>query len=260
MADLAKLKRENRIEELIEEMGYMLERREGKEVWVCQQDPDLVVDARRQIYTWSSKGERGDVIDWVTRRLDWPMAKAISYLTNRLEMAVDDRPHWPSVGEKSERKSVERRGKGQVRDRSDLPEGLVRDERLAMVRWLGKDFPGGIDQLFACKPVQLVEKTRWVPRLFLPMHGYIHEASEYCVFCMQDIPRYSSGGAFLSIRLGENYEILMEDSGVYCRRCVNSFERWLKAVDLLLVLIREGERGDVRGGILLNSEERIGEE
>lgn len=241
MADLAKLKQLNRIEELVEEQGYRLEKRSGERIWKCVQDPDLVVNVEKQVYRWPSKGEKGDIFEWIIRRLEWPMSKTITYLTNRPNMAAEDRPHWPVVAGNPDGSEKRTKGSGHIVEKAPVPEGLVNDERLAMVRWLGKDYEGGIDRLFRLSLSRLLEVKVSIPRLFLPMYGYIHDASEFCIFCYQDLPAYSSGGAFVSIQVGNDYEIL-KGSGVYCRKCVNTFERWLKAIDLLAVLIGERDR------------------
>lgn len=78
--DLNQVKTANPIEQVIEETEPL--RGSGK--WLRGTNHDsLVVNVNAQTYTWNSRGEWGDVIEWVSRRHNTDFKGAVEYLCRR---------------------------------------------------------------------------------------------------------------------------------------------------------------------------------
>jgi len=130
MSDIIEqVKQANRIEEVIEETGSPLggsgRYRRGVE------NDSLVVDVEKQAYWWNSRGEAGDVIHWVMRRLGLDFKAAVAWLARRAGM---EEPDWGDAA------------RGIIRRRMDVLTAaaalfhawLLRDERaLAYARGRG---------------------------------------------------------------------------------------------------------------------------
>ncbi len=118
-----KVKEVNRIEDVIEEMGYSLQRRQGKYIRARDHD-SLVINTHNQTYTWNSKNEiQGDVIEWVMRRNGWDFKTVVEWLARRAHMPE---PRWRQEDE----------GKRELRRKREKVFALA---QVAMQRWLWDD-------------------------------------------------------------------------------------------------------------------------
>ncbi len=118
-----RVKEANRIEDVIEEMGFPLQRKYGKYIRAKDHD-SLVINTRNQTYTWNSKNEiQGDVIEWVMRRNNWDFKGAIEWLARRAHLPE---PKWRQEDE----------GKRELRRKREKIFALA---QAAMQRWLWDD-------------------------------------------------------------------------------------------------------------------------
>jgi len=247
MDDLQKLKRSTCLEELIEETGYLLDHKPGERYWTCLQYPDLRVDLRKQRYYWDSQNEQGgDAIDWLVHRFDWPVSRAIKYLSARLEMPAEQRPRFLPVESQGEPEKP-------IVDISEpgasgsLPAGVysAADRRTREAIRLARDIPGGIEKYLGLGWWQIIEQQRWIPKLFIQLIGMVEEADDHCSFCLEDLEGWKERGAYLGIqKVDDSYSLTYD--GVYCGRCVSNFRRWLRALELL-ASVKAGERQGERG-------------
>lgn len=237
MGDLRQLKKDNRIEDVLEETGYPLDRQQGKRYWLCVQTPDLKVDLEKQHYYWSSKGEEGDVITWLEQRFNWETKRAISYLSARASMAPAERPRFPAqtIQDKpaqEKRRQIEEQSavQAQVSD----PVGDL-DWRLRSAERLLHDYPDGFGRIRTFSYLKLREEIGGIPKTFLPVVGEVDE-DNHCSWCLEDFHEWEDdGAAYLAIAIGKNYNLTedTETSGIYCKRCVQAFKRWIKGLGLL---------------------------
>ncbi len=90
MDDVVELSKErNKIEDVIAE-AFPLQRRHGRYLRAKEHD-SLVVDTVRQMYNWNSKGENGDVIDWLMKRGNLDFRSAVEQLCRRANLPE---PRW----------------------------------------------------------------------------------------------------------------------------------------------------------------------
>jgi hypothetical protein len=234
--DLGKLKEVNRIEDLIEEDGYRLDRKPDQRYWLCLQDPGLKVDVERQRYYWETHDESGDVINWLVNRFNWTVGEAIKYLKNRLTIPADLRPSFPIKEQPDQPGEVITKGAKPAEPEVVVAPELVKDKRVQKVQRLAYDYPRGIEKILNLNYLQVYEEQRWIPKLFIELSGQIDEASECCDYCFCDLTGWKKGDVFLAISVNGNYEIIPSDTtwrGIYCRQCVFSFKRWMEALELL---------------------------
>ena len=86
--DIETIKAANRIEEIIaEELTITGHGRYRK----TATHDSLVIDTVDQTYFWNSRGEQGDVIDWLQRRRGWDFKEAVEYLCRRAHL---EPPTW----------------------------------------------------------------------------------------------------------------------------------------------------------------------
>ena len=91
MDDIDKIKEANRIEDVIEESGFKLQRRRGKYLRAAEHD-SLVINTTNQTYSWNSQNEiQGDVIEWLMQRNGWDFRTAIEHLCKRAHLPE---PAW----------------------------------------------------------------------------------------------------------------------------------------------------------------------
>jgi len=79
----------NKIEDVIGEM-FPMQRVQGRYLRTQEHD-SLVVDVKKQLYTWNSQSEHGDVYEWVMRRNNWDFKTAVEHLCRRASLAE---PRW----------------------------------------------------------------------------------------------------------------------------------------------------------------------
>ena len=84
------VKQRNPIEEVIEaEDGFSLDKRGGR-YRKCREHDSLVVDVHVQAYHWNSRGEHGDVINWVMARSGADFKGAVELLCRRANLPDPD--------------------------------------------------------------------------------------------------------------------------------------------------------------------------
>ena len=85
------VKANNRIEDVIEEYGFSLQRRAGRYIRGHEHD-SLVVDTIRQVYHWHKENEiQQDVIGWVMNRKKVDFKSAVEELARRAHLPE---PKW----------------------------------------------------------------------------------------------------------------------------------------------------------------------
>jgi DNA primase len=84
-----RIKEANRVEDVIGET-FPLQKQHGKYLR-CREHDSLVIDTTKQMYTWNSKSEGGDVIEWVMKRNGWDFKSACEWLARRAKMPE---PKW----------------------------------------------------------------------------------------------------------------------------------------------------------------------
>jgi len=110
MADLVEeIKEKNLIQDVVGET-YPLQRQHGRYL-KAQEHDSLVVDVNKQFYNWNSKGESGDVINWVMVRNGWDFKTACEWLARRAKMPE---PKWSKESEEKRKVSREREDSFQV--------------------------------------------------------------------------------------------------------------------------------------------------
>jgi hypothetical protein len=238
------LKAKNRLEDLIDESGYALDRKPGQRYWHSTKDDELVVDIEKQRYYWPTMNENGDVVAWLRARLNWDAGMAVRYLKNRPKMANPPRLPVPEVEslKKAEPKSPVKAEP--IVFHLETVSGVPDDERVRDAMRLAWDYPGGFLPLLKYDLYELLEKTSWLPTQLLSVVGFFDY--DICAFCEQAFGDdwQDAGRVFLSISLGNNYEIRPSslasnassgsgNSGLYCADCVGSIKKWLRAIDLL---------------------------
>lgn len=119
--DLELVKSANPIQDVVAEL-YPLQRRHGRYLRAQEHD-SLVVDTEKQIYSWNSKGETGDVIDWVMRRSGVDFKTAVEILCQRAKLPE---PRWS-------REETEKRQAARTR------EEIFGVAMMVFQRWLWKD-------------------------------------------------------------------------------------------------------------------------
>lgn len=259
MADLSKIKKANRIEELVEEAGWTLDRKPGERYCICLQDPTLKVDIEKQRYFWDAQDEEGDVINWLARRNEWPIQKAIAYLKNRPNIPADQRPHFPA----REVPATQEEQNAQFAPAEPVPveydHRLDRDRRVADIKRLAMDYPGGVERLLASSWLRMIEERRLIPSLFVELAGEVEQASGYCCHCGKSLAGWQDGGVYLAVQVDGDYSFAngpRVESGIYCQGCVHNFKRWTRALDLLAAVMIHWQReeqpvecGAAAGGI-----------
>lgn len=233
MADLEFLKRANQIEDVIAEGGYKLEPvRDGKLA-----GPDgLVVDPGRGFYSWPTKGERGDVINWLRSRFGWNFGTAVKFLANRAALPKSDL--WKiQVQARQVELEEEQQGGSVVVSRLGVK---FTDPRLVKAARLGADWgPEGLEKLIrGCYTHGLIQAKSWIPTVFVPLRGRVSDFGDGCLFCGQDFDLSWSeeGEAFLAVELNDEFQFIAGEGrgGIYCSGCVDKFRRWLLAFQLIL--------------------------
>lgn len=86
---VAQVKSANPIQDVIEQT-YPLQRQHGRYLRAREHD-SLVVDTQKQMYTWNSKSESGDVIDWTINRNGYDFKTAVEQLCRRAHLPE---PRW----------------------------------------------------------------------------------------------------------------------------------------------------------------------
>ncbi len=124
MDDLVeKVKEANRIEDVIEETGFRLQRKHGKYLRGVEHD-SLVVNTRNQTYCWNSHDEiNEDVIAWLMLRNKWDFKTALEWLFKRARMPE---PKW----------SQEAQAAREIKRKKESVYGIAQQ---AMQRWLWAD-------------------------------------------------------------------------------------------------------------------------
>lgn len=163
-------KEANRLEDVIEETMPLAHKR-GRYVRSREHD-SFIVDTIKQFYTWNSKGETGDVIDWVMRRQGLDFKSAVELLCRRARLPD---PHW--TAEESEKRLVSRA-------REDAFQVAIK----VMQGWLGKDAKA----LEYCKGRGWTEETIALSGVGFSGRGSAAEVSEMCgEFALHEIERES---------------------------------------------------------------------
>jgi len=237
MGNIQSLKDKNRLEEIVEEFGYLLDHKTGSRYWTCQADSSLSVDLEKQRYYWGS--ESGDVISWLRGRLGWEMSKALQYLRYRPSLAINERPRM-IVNQSIPENGADFVGAPAAADPGQGLQEIVKqawaidDNRVTQALRLGFGFPypGGIESL-VIEPIDIWAlfglKNR-LPHLFMPVVGAIPQD---CTWCNREFELWEGQGqAYLRLQMlpGE----LLGEREYYCKDCVRHFRLWYIALDLLI--------------------------
>ena len=251
MSKLSELKTANRLEDVIEETGYPLKERGGG-YWegATINGEGLSIHVSRQRYYWGE--ESGDVIDWLKRRFGWGMKQVIAYLENRANTPEAERQ--AARGRAIElAKGADAKGQTEpVPPSVSVPKQAQKTKtktgpELPYKAWewvhLAWDYPGGLERLFKCESTRqaLDEFYFWIPSRFTRLAGCFE--SDNCTFCYQDFTGWQD--IYLGVEIGDSYELLHggTGSGLYCEECYRKFQRWQKAINQLLPILREFIQG-----------------
>ena len=232
MRDLKELKQANRIEDLVEEAGYRLDRKPGQRYWFCIQDPNLKVDICRQRYYWSTHKESGDGIDWLVKRFSWPVPKVIMYLSNRPKISADLRTTSPAKEQIAELPKFVQAAYGVI------DQGPVQGKRMKEILRLIFGYPE-MDRVLSYDFLKVIKEQRWIPRLFIELGVLQIDDDEYCDLCDRNLANWK-GDIFKAVIQNDE-----QSEGLYCRRCVAIFKRWTRAFDLLAEIKGEEWRRQV---------------
>ena len=138
MDDIVELvKQRNLIEDVIQDT-FPLQRQHGRYLRAKEHD-SLVIDTGRQMYTWNSKGEGGDVIDWMMKRGNLDFKSAVEQLCRRANLPE---PRWGR--EETDNRNARRSREDVYRIAVDV-----------MVRWLWND----ADALAYCRARGWTDET-----------------------------------------------------------------------------------------------------
>ena len=237
MTDIAELKALNRLEDVVEESGVPLERKDGERYIYGKNDNSLKIDLKKQRYFHGA--EKGDVINWLKLRLGWDLPKVLQYLAYRPRMP---RPERPTLDTSANGGSVSAPAR-QVNN-SEAIISALKDSRFREAMRLGVDYPGGIERLLnkSCYSTELY--AGWIPRLFIPVVGDPGEIWEdTCDDCFKDLSGARVvGEVFIAIQQDDPTKTNMagiEISGAYCHSCVAMYQRWSTALRLMRQYLRE---------------------
>jgi len=90
MSDVVEQCREaNKLEDVVGE-SFQLQKTSGRYLRAKEHD-SLVIDARKQLYSWNSRNEHGDVFEWVMRRNNWDFKTTVEHLCRRASLPE---PRW----------------------------------------------------------------------------------------------------------------------------------------------------------------------
>jgi hypothetical protein len=232
--DLTALKGKSLIQDVIEEAGYELDRREGKRYWKGAETPELRVDVEKQYYYWGE--EKGDVFSWLMARHGWDFKLAIKYLQNRTELPFL-RSRMADLGKRAKKSDGDRdvrvdKKKGYA---VDLNPKKIKDRRVIRALELGVDYPGDITDILQMGCFEAIQLAQSFPARLLQISG--DWTGGYCVYCYRDFDeKLAAKGVWWAAELGrKNYELLPDRNapGLYCMDCKKTLPRWRKAILLI---------------------------
>lgn len=233
MRDLKKLKELNRLEDLVEETGYPLDKQAGKRYWHALHDSSLTVDVEKQRFYWDGQAADGDIFAWMMKRFDWDMAKAINFLENRSKLPAGQKSKYPEI-KSSLVEDVQIRTFA-IPIASEESGGGEEDPRIIEIQKMAFDWPGRIEKLLKLNFLEVLGAREVYPTQFIELVGGGSGDDEFCSFCYRDLQ--DAEHMYLSVEVGPNFEIRKGKlPGVYCSKCVNNFLRWGRALDRLAAI------------------------
>lgn len=238
--DLRALKGENQIQDVIEEAGYKLDRREGKRYWESSTET-LRVDVEKQYYYWGE--EKGDVFNWLMNRHGWDFKLAIKYLQNRAKTSAFLRSKIADLGKRSKKSDDDRavrkdKKKGYAIDRNPKK---IKDRRIIKALELGVDYPEDIEKILQLDWFSVAKLACIFPDRFSVLVGG-DWSDEFCVYCFRTFDeKLAARGVYNAVELGEKYELLPAESGagLYCLDCKEMIIRWNKALLLMANYLKD---------------------
>jgi hypothetical protein len=226
--DIPELKRMSPIDEIIASDGFRLIFSENDGMLQVEGVEDLMVNIKRQTFSWPSMNTSGDVITWLESRHGWTFKQAVNFLAARSAMTDQEKKRLSIlIGPAAEgsESSVEMEKIARPGTVS-LTKGQTEAMRLAY------DIPtaGGFDMLLDMNLREILELKGSIPNSFLRITGS-SEAFEFCSFCFVDFNGWVDE-IFLAVEFDENYRFV-SSSGAYCSNCVAKFKRWEQALENL---------------------------
>ncbi len=94
---IEKIREANRIEDVVEELGYTFERKAGK-YWRVPHTGGLVVNVADQRFFWAQRGWNGDVFELVEKEKGWDFKTAAEWLAQRANLPA---PRWGRQSEEA---------------------------------------------------------------------------------------------------------------------------------------------------------------
>jgi len=225
MGNIQDLKEKNRLEEVIEESGYILDHKAGARYWVCKSDPSLSVDLKSQFYYWGE--ESGDVIAWLRARMGWEFGQVLTYLRYRQGLVPAERPRLVLA-------SAEANIAPEVSSPAAAEwDSGIDDDRVRRALQLGFNFPypGGIEALALEQSVWvLFGVKRSLPQIWVPVIGVIPDNT--CIFCNREFLYWEQlDQVYLMLSVPGD---LFGEKEFYCSSCVSKIKNWHAAIDLLI--------------------------
>lgn len=85
------IKQQVQIENLVEEMGFPVQRRSGRYLRAREHE-SLVIDTHNQAYHWNAQDEHGDIFNWVMHRNQgWDFRQALEFLAKKANVRLPEK-------------------------------------------------------------------------------------------------------------------------------------------------------------------------